>query len=168
MFEEAEEGKSLLVVVLFVLNLSFVARIEKKFLYHFYANFFPSKLMKIIQKIPPVTKENLKETLPALYQEKVVPMEKHHEYDQFYSPPLTKAEFDSVPMVMFLGQYSVGKTTMIKYLIGEEYPNSKIGPDPTTDSFTVVNYAKSSHLTMGTTLVADPSKPFGVSYYLQL
>lgn len=33
-------------------------------------------------------------------------------YDAFYSPPLSDSEFDSKPMVMLVGQYSTGKTSV--------------------------------------------------------
>lgn len=36
---------------------------------------------------------------------------------------------------MLLGQYSVGKSTFIKYLLEGEYPGAHIGPEPTTDRF---------------------------------
>uniref|UniRef100_A0A0M3I905 Dynamin-type G domain-containing protein n=1 Tax=Ascaris lumbricoides TaxID=6252 RepID=A0A0M3I905_ASCLU len=91
----------------------------------------------------------------------MVPMEKRHIYDQFYTPSLYKAEFDAKPMVLFLGQYSVGKTTMIKYLLGgTEYPGSMIGPEPTTDCFTVIYYSENPGTVMGTSLATDSSLPF--------
>jgi translation initiation factor RLI1 len=34
----------------------------------------------------------------------------------------TESEFDAKPMVMLLGQYSTGKTTFIKHLLGTSYP----------------------------------------------
>ncbi|VDM37549.1 unnamed protein product [Toxocara canis] len=91
----------------------------------------------------------------------MLPMEKRHIYDQFYTPSLYKAEFEAKPMVLFLGQYSVGKTTMIKYLLGNtEYPGSMIGPEPTTDCFTVIFHSENPAVVMGTSLAADSSLPF--------
>lgn len=50
---------------------------------------------------------------------------------------------------------------MIKYLLGgEEYPGSRIGPEPTTDCFVVVNYSETSRTVMGTSLAADGNMPF--------
>lgn len=34
----------------------------------------------------------------------------------------TSSDFDAKPMVMLLGQYSTGKTTFIKHLLGCDYP----------------------------------------------
>jgi EH domain-containing protein 1 len=49
----------------------------------------------------------------------------------------TSSDFDAKPMVMLLGQYSTGKTTFIKHLLGCDYPGAHIGPEPTTDRFVV-------------------------------
>jgi GTPase SAR1 family protein len=37
-----------------------------------------------------------------------------------------------------VGQYSVGKTSFIRYLLGRDFPGQRIGPEPTTDRFTVL------------------------------
>lgn len=34
----------------------------------------------------------------------MLPMEKRHIYDQFYTPQLYRAEFHAKPMILFLGQ----------------------------------------------------------------
>ena len=39
----------------------------------------------------------------------------------------------SRPMVMLVGQYSTGKTTFIRYLLEQDFPGIRIGPEPTTD-----------------------------------
>jgi len=41
-------------------------------------------------------------------------------------------------MVLLLGQYSTGKTTFIRHLVGGDYPSMHIGPEPTTDRFTAL------------------------------
>ena len=45
---------------------------------------------------------------------------------------------DSKPMVVLLGQYSVGKTSFIRYLLGRDFPGQRIGTDPTTDRFVAI------------------------------
>ncbi|EFO26550.2 hypothetical protein LOAG_01942 [Loa loa] len=91
----------------------------------------------------------------------MLPMEKRHIYDQFYTPALYRAEFEAKPMVLFLGQYSVGKTSMIKFLLnGVEYPGSMIGPEPTTDCFTVIYHSANATTVMGTSLASDNTLPF--------
>jgi GTPase SAR1 family protein len=45
--------------------------------------------------------------------------------------------YDSAkPQVLLIGQYSVGKTSFIRYLLGRDFPGQRIGPEPTTDRFT--------------------------------
>eukprot|EP00889_Picochlorum_renovo_P007765 jgi/Picre1/34795/NNA_002261.t1 len=56
----------------------------------------------------------------------------------FFSPMLNEGDFEAKPSVLLLGQYSTGKTTFIKYLLGRDYPGLHIGPEPTTDRFVVV------------------------------
>ncbi|VDM98437.1 unnamed protein product [Thelazia callipaeda] len=91
----------------------------------------------------------------------MLPVEKRHIFDQFYTPALYRAEFDAKPMVLFLGQYSVGKTSMIKFLLnGMEYPGSMIGPEPTTDCFTVIYHSSNATNVMGTSLASDNTLPF--------
>lgn len=46
---------------------------------------------------------------------------------QFHSPYLRASDFDAKPMVLLLGQYSVGKTSFIRFLLGRDYPGIRIG-----------------------------------------
>ena len=50
--------------------------------------------------------------LKRIYNTKIMPMERLYQFDVFYQPFLTDAEFDSKPQVMLIGQYSVGKTSV--------------------------------------------------------
>ena len=71
-------------------------------------------------------------------------------FHDFHSPPLDEADFDAKPMILLVGQYSTGKTTFIKYLLEQEFPGMRIGPEPTTDCFIII------------TKVSAPSKGFVV------
>ncbi|CAD5232656.1 unnamed protein product [Bursaphelenchus xylophilus] len=104
--------------------------------------------------------ENVIKWLMERYNAKVVPVEKRHSFERFHSPPLAEAEFAASPVIMFLGQYSVGKTSMIKYLCNKDYPGASIGPEPTTDSFVAVHYGKEPHIVQGLTLTEDNRFPF--------
>ena len=57
------------------------------------------------------------EELKRIYKTKILPLEKLYMFDMFFSPYMSDAEFDSKPQVMLIGQYSVGKTTFIRYAI---------------------------------------------------
>ncbi|KHN78567.1 EH domain-containing protein 2 [Toxocara canis] len=61
---------------------------------------------------------------------------------------------------MLLGQYSVGKTSMISYLLNGTYPGADIGPEPTTDIFAHISYNEFPITIPGTTLVADKEYQF--------
>ncbi|EWM24449.1 receptor mediated endocytosis protein, partial [Nannochloropsis gaditana] len=76
--------------------------------------------------------------LKNIYKSTILPLEQMYMYDAFYSPALSDSEFDSKPMVMLVGQYSTGKTSFIRYLIGRDFPGQRIGPEPTTDRFVAV------------------------------
>ncbi|KAJ3342904.1 hypothetical protein HDU93_000563 [Gonapodya sp. JEL0774] len=74
--------------------------------------------------------------------------------------PWSDADVVSVPMVVVLGQYSVGKTTFIKHLLGREYPGSFIGPEPTTDSFVAVMHGPDERVIPGDAACVAEGMPF--------
>ncbi|XP_061875709.1 EH domain-containing protein 2-like [Colius striatus] len=99
-------------------------------------------------------------SLRSLYQTQLLPAETFYRFHSFHSPPLEAADFDPKPMILVMGQYSSGKTTFIQYLLEEEIPGGRIGPEPTSDSFVAVMHGPSPALTPGNALVVDPLKPF--------
>lgn len=54
------------------------------------------------------------EGLRSLYRKKLLPIEEHYGFHDFHSPSLEDADFDNKPMVLVVGQYSTGKTTLIR------------------------------------------------------
>ena len=74
------------------------------------------------------------------------------------------------PQVMLIGQYSVGKTSFIRYLLGRDFPGQRIGPEPTTDRFTVLINGPEERVIPGNALSVHPELPyrglerFGVSF----
>ncbi len=61
---------------------------------------------------------------------------------------------------MLVGQYSVGKTSFIKYLLGRDFPGQRIGPEPTTDRFTVLLNGPEERTIPGNALSVHPDLPF--------
>lgn len=100
------------------------------------------------------------EGLQRFYRNKVLPVEQKHSFDHFHSPPLTDADFSARPMVLLVGQYSSGKSTFIRHLLGRDYPGLRIGPEPTTDKFVVVQSGLVDQIIPGNALVMDTSVPF--------
>ena len=63
-------------------------------------------------------------------------------------------------MVLLMGQYSVGKTSFIEYLLERPFPGSRIGPEPTTDRFVAVMEGDEERVIPGNALSVDDTKPF--------
>ena len=79
--------------------------------------------------------------LKEIYKNDVLPVEQRFNLSKFCLPTseeIQDSEFDAKPMVLMLGQYSTGKTTFIRHLIGRGFPGMHIGPEPTTDRFTAL------------------------------
>lgn len=62
----------------------------------------------------------------------IKPLEEAYKFGSFFSSLLSESDFEAKPSVLLLGQYSTGKTTFIKHLLGRDYPGIHIGPEPTT------------------------------------
>ena len=77
-------------------------------------------------------------------------------FESFHSQPWTDAEFDARPQVLMIGQYSTGKTSFIKYLLGRDFPGLRVGPEPTTDRFVAVIYGEEDRVIPGNALVVSP------------
>ncbi|XP_029316684.1 EH domain-containing protein 4 [Cottoperca gobio] len=104
--------------------------------------------------------QTVTEGLQSLYLKKLLPLEETYLFHDFHSPALEAADFQSKPMVLLVGQYSTGKTTFIRYLLEQDFPGMRIGPEPTTDGFIAVMYGENEGVVPGNALVVDPNKPF--------
>eukprot|EP00158_Paraphelidium_tribonemae_P010407 Partr_v1_DN7064_c0_g2_i1_m29413 putative EH-domain containing len=98
--------------------------------------------------------------LKALYFDKIKPLEEAYNFGEFYSPSWKSSDFDSKPLVLLLGQYSVGKTSFIRYIIGKDFPGARIGPEPTTDRFNAVMWGPEDRVVPGNALAVDQDMPF--------
>ncbi|XP_031464351.1 EH domain-containing protein 2 [Phasianus colchicus] len=87
--------------------------------------------------------------LKELYKKKLLPVEEFYRFHDFHSPALEDADFDNKPMVLVAGQYSTGKTTFIRYLLEEDIPGARVGPEPTTDSFVAIMHGDAAGITPG-------------------
>ncbi|KAL1514806.1 hypothetical protein AB1Y20_003892 [Prymnesium parvum] len=104
--------------------------------------------------------ESVTDGLKQIYKSKIRPLEEAYKFGEFYSPVLTDGDFDAKPMVLLLGQYSVGKTSFIRYLLGRDFPGQHIGPEPTTDRFIAVMHGREDKTTPGNALAVSPNMPF--------
>ena len=108
-----------------------------------------------------VDKDMIFEGLKKLYKRKVLPLEIASKFSHFSSPPLGPSDFEAKPMVLILGQYSVGKTSFIRSLLKQDFPGQRIGPEPTTDRFMALMHSKDVERQLpGHALVMQTEKPF--------
>jgi GTPase SAR1 family protein len=110
-----------------------------------------------------VDKDFIFEGLKKLYKRKVLPLEIASKFSHFQSPPMGPSDFDAKPMVLILGQYSVGKTSFIRSLLKQDFPGQRIGPEPTTDRFMALMHSGPDGVERsfpGHALVMQGDKPF--------
>ena len=99
--------------------------------------------------------------IKVLYKQFIRPVEVTYKFGEFAnSPPWEDADFDAPPMVVMLGQYSVGKTTFIRYLLERDFPGQRIGPEPTTDRFCAIMHSPQEKIIPGQAAAMDVTRPF--------
>ncbi|VDM09300.1 unnamed protein product [Wuchereria bancrofti] len=104
--------------------------------------------------------ETVSDGLRKIYKQKLLPLEEYYRFHDFHSPALDDPDFDAKPMILLVGQYSTGKTTFIRYLLEEDFPGIRIGPEPTTDRFIAVMWGEDVGSIPGNALVVDSKKQF--------
>lgn len=109
------------------------------------------------------------EMMRNLYKERIKPVEALYKFDIFNQPLLEDGDFSSKPIVLLLGQYSVGKTTFIRHLCGKDFKNIRVGPEPTTDKFMALLHASSPEkegVILGNALSVQDNLPFrGLTHF---
>lgn len=98
--------------------------------------------------------------LKKMYKRTILPLEEASKYEHFNSPPLNPADFEAKPMVLIVGQYSVGKTSFIRSLLQRDFPGQRVGPEPTTDRFVAVSYGEDERVMPGHALAMQADQPF--------
>jgi len=112
-------------------------------------------------KKKPITQTSIvTEGLSRIYMKKVRDLEEAFMFPKFHSPLLNPVDFDAKPMVLLVGQYSVGKTSFIKYLLKRDFPGMRIGPEPTTDCFQAIMHGIQERNLPGNAACMDSTKPF--------
>ncbi|KAG9340449.1 hypothetical protein JZ751_021562 [Albula glossodonta] len=78
--------------------------------------------------------------LRKIYHNSIKPMEQAYKYNELRQHEISDGEITSKPMVLFLGPWSVGKSSMINYLLGLQDTPYQLytGAEPTTSEFTVI------------------------------
>ena len=109
---------------------------------------------------PPENYPSVIDGLKKIYRTKLKPLEELYKFGDFYNPIMRDSDFDAKPSVLFLGQYSTGKTSFIRYLLDGNYPGANIGPEPTTDRFVAIMHGKDEMIIPGNALVVQNDMPF--------
>ncbi|XP_047434574.1 sarcalumenin-like [Mugil cephalus] len=101
-------------------------------------------------------------TLLNIYHKSIKPMEQAFKYNELRQHEVTDGEVTSKPMVLFLGPWSVGKSSMINYLLGLHGTSQELytGAEPTTSEYTVIMHGEKFRSIEGIVMAADSSRSF--------
>jgi len=106
----------------------------------------------------------VREQLAALYREyerSLLPLETETLFSKLGDPPYSMADVQARPMLLMMGQYSTGKTSFIKALLGgQEYPGMHIAAEMSTDNFIAVMRGQADDIIPGNALVNNTELPF--------
>ncbi|CAE7675385.1 Ehd1 [Symbiodinium necroappetens] len=95
-----------------------------------------------------------------IYAETVLPLEQKSFYEHFCAPPISLEEFEARPQVLLLGQYSTGKTSMVKWLTESESNYFDVRPQPSTDKFMAVVHGDEEGIIHGNAAACLPQLPY--------
>ncbi|XP_078146153.1 LOW QUALITY PROTEIN: sarcalumenin [Centroberyx gerrardi] len=97
-----------------------------------------------------------------IYHTAIKPLEDAYKYNELRQHEVTDGEITSKPMVLFLGPWSVGKSSMINYLLGLHSTSQELytGAEPTTSEYTVVMHGEKFRTVEGIVMAADSSRSF--------
>ncbi|XP_076023405.1 uncharacterized protein LOC143013605 [Genypterus blacodes] len=100
--------------------------------------------------------------LMNIYRSAIKPMEQAYKYNELRQHEVTDGEIMSKPMVLFLGPWSVGKSSMINYLLGLHGTTQELytGAEPTTSEYTVIMHGEKFRSVEGIVMAADSSRSF--------
>jgi len=119
-----------------------------------------SRQKRVLDKKPVSKADAILEGIASLYRTNIRELESKFKFPDFHSPMMDDVDFKAKPIVLLVGQYSVGKTSFIKYLLECDFPGSRIGPEPTTDSFMAVMHGNTQKQVPGNAAVMDRDLPF--------
>ncbi|XP_051979583.1 sarcalumenin-like [Xyrauchen texanus] len=100
--------------------------------------------------------------LQHIYNAAIKPLENAYKYNELRQHEVSDAEITSKPMVLFLGPWSVGKSSMINYLLDLDDTSQQLytGAEPTTSEYTVLMHGGKVRTIEGIVMAADSSRSF--------
>lgn len=95
--------------------------------------------------------------IKRIYENAIKPLETLYKYRDLSNRHFGDPEIFSKPMVLFMGPWSGGKSSIINYLTGNEYtPHSlRTGAEPSPAYFNILTWGNETEVLDGTQLAAD-------------
>uniref|UniRef100_A0A0K8VJG5 Sarcalumenin n=2 Tax=Bactrocera latifrons TaxID=174628 RepID=A0A0K8VJG5_BACLA len=95
--------------------------------------------------------------IKRIYESAIKPLETLYKYRDLSNRHFSDPEIFSKPLVLFMGPWSGGKSTIINYLTGNEYtPHSlRSGAEPSPAYFNILTWGNETEVLDGTQLAAD-------------
>lgn len=112
-----------------------------------------SETEKIINRVAEITLRELKK----LYENAIKPLEVLYKYRDLSNRHFGDAEIFSKPLILFMGPWSGGKSSIINYLLDNEYNETSLrtGAEPSPAYFNILMYGEEPEIWDGTQLAAD-------------
>ncbi|XP_043483359.1 uncharacterized protein LOC122511877 [Leptopilina heterotoma] len=108
---------------------------------------------KAIEKVSDIILKELKK----VYDNAIQPLETLYKYRDLSNRHFGDPEIFSKPLVLFMGPWSGGKSSIINYLLDNEYKMSSLrtGAEPSPAYFNILMYGEEEEVLDGTQLAAD-------------
>nr|XP_054499930.1 sarcalumenin [Agelaius phoeniceus] len=118
--------------------------------------------LKLNEEKPADDVSGVLQRLRKIYHSSIKPLEHSYRYNELRQHEITDGEITSKPMVLFLGPWSVGKSSMINYLLGLDNTPYQLytGAEPTTSEFTVIMHGPKLKTIEGIVMAADSARSF--------
>uniref|UniRef100_A0A8D8RD22 Sarcalumenin n=1 Tax=Cacopsylla melanoneura TaxID=428564 RepID=A0A8D8RD22_9HEMI len=103
------------------------------------------------------TIETTLKELKRLYDNAIKPLEMTYKYRDLSNRHFGDPEIFSKPLVLFMGPWSGGKSSIINYLLDNEYSHNSLrtGAEPSPAYFNILSWGESPTVLDGTQLAAD-------------
>lgn len=108
---------------------------------------------EVLAKVAESTLKDLKK----YYETAIKPLESQYKYRDLSNRHFGDPEIFSKPLVLFMGPWSGGKSTILNYLTDNEYTEYSLrtGAEPSPAYFNILMYGDSPEVLDGTQLSAD-------------
>ena len=108
-------------------------------------------------KVSEKTSEIVLRDLKKLYENAIKPLESLYKYRDLSNRHFGDSEIFSKPLILFMGPWSGGKSSIINYLLGVEQDeiNLHTGAEPSPAYFNILMYGDEPEILDGTELAAD-------------